>query len=173
MGTHLGRSDGNHNFAGLIDEVRIAPVAVYPGIVSDHTGSSCLQLLEASLSTGSGVLNDAGPGAEYLAYCDMETAGGGWTMVIRLNTNDGDTRSYAVPFWMSTVEVGSIFDQRDYLSPAYDGLTDGDQLMLDYRYTDQHQKRMATVFEGTNGLTLRGQTTQTMVEKDRKDRGHP
>ncbi|MDQ3036035.1 MAG: hypothetical protein M3Y87_26780, partial [Myxococcota bacterium] len=40
-------------------------------------------------------------GATYQAYCDMTTAGGGWTLVLKANGNN-PTFSYAAPIWTGT-----------------------------------------------------------------------
>jgi hypothetical protein len=57
----------------------------------------------------------------YSAYCDMETAGGGWTLVANINPADGNVLKYTSSgFWCEDREFGS-FENRftnDYKSIA-------------------------------------------------------
>lgn len=95
-------------------------------------------------------------GDPYMAWCDMTTHGGGWTMVLRLNSNDGGIRWYgATDFWESQAEFGELDAETDYLSPAYYTLADWDQILVDYRYAEGQAKRMAAVFQGENNDLFR------------------
>lgn len=76
--------------------------------------TSCDEILKEGLSVGDGIYTVDFDGAESNydlmdVYCDMTTAGGGWMMVLRLNSNDNTTRQWSdIGFWESETEVGDI-----------------------------------------------------------------
>ena len=127
--------------------------------------NSCADIVEDHPDATDGVYLTAvaGRACPAYVYCDMTTDGGGWTMVLRLNSNDETTQDYFAPFWSSVDvsigaavdEIGLLTDDRDYLSPTYNVFTDWDEILLDYRYTEGQAKRMAAIFSGTNGGTFR------------------
>ena len=104
-------------------------------------------------------LDPEGAGEPFEAYCDMTSFEGGWTLVLRLDSNDGTTQQWSADFWTSSEEVGSLGDGTDYLSPAYYSLTEWDEIMLDYRYAAEQAKMMAAVYEGANNSTFKSHTT--------------
>jgi len=85
--------------------------------INNKNLTSCLDIIERDPTSKSGIytVNPTGVKKERV-YCDMTTDGGGWTLGIRLNTNDTDTRSYVNDFWQSRGEIGTIEDGNDYLS---------------------------------------------------------
>ena len=87
-----------------------------------------------------------------LRYCDLNTDGGGWTLVMRLNSNDATMQDWDAEFWTSTTEVGELSNDLDYLSPLYTTADDWSEILFDYRYGQS--KRMAATFAGTSGSTL-------------------
>ena len=98
----------------------------------------------------------------YLAYCDMNTDDGGWTMVLRLDSNDGNIQWWgATDFWEAESEIGVLDTDLDYLSPAYYTVIDWDEILVDYRYAEGQTKRMAAVYEGPNIATFRDNATLT------------
>jgi hypothetical protein len=86
---------------------------------------SCAAILAASDSVGSGLYWIDPTGAPstdaFLAYCDMDTQGGGWTLALNVDPTDGGRVTYPnVAFWTAPGEYGSIGSHfvSDYASPA-------------------------------------------------------
>jgi hypothetical protein len=90
-------------------------------VMNDEQGCarSCHAALQAEDALESGVYLLCGE-PNFKVFCDMETSGGGWTMVMNVNPVDGNLVGYGKDFWTGQHEYGS-FDQRfsrDYKSPA-------------------------------------------------------
>jgi hypothetical protein len=83
---------------------------------------SCLAILNAGGSRGSGVYRIAPSGAApFLAYCDMTTQQGGWTLAMNINPSDGNHVGFAnTTFWTVDAEYGDFMNHftNDYKSPA-------------------------------------------------------
>ncbi|HCP47825.1 MAG TPA: hypothetical protein DIU15_17425, partial [Deltaproteobacteria bacterium] len=65
--------------------------------------SSCNQVVADGYSVGDGVywINPDGAGS-FPVHCDMTTDGGGWTMILMVDSGDIDTFRYDSSYWTST-----------------------------------------------------------------------
>ena len=134
------------------------------GRYRDCPASTCEALVGvAGAADGVYWLDPDDSGQPFEASCDLTTEGGGWTLLMRLNSNDLETRDWDADFWTSTDEIGALTGNLDdYLSPAYDRPSGFGEILLDYRYTAGQQKRMAALFSGTSQGTFRHHTTRPL-----------
>ncbi len=119
---------------------------------------SCQAILSADPLSKDGVYtidpDGTGPVPALDVYCDMTTNGGGWTMLVRLNTNDANERSSVDnAFWDSASAVGTLSGSDDYLSAAYDALP---FTQITLRYTYQGPAVIAATYtNAANTVNLR------------------
>ncbi len=107
--------------------------------MSDSGNSkNCADLLVANPQSPSGVYtidaDGGGPAVPVDVYCDMTSEGGGWTMLVRLDTNDTNSHIWSdTGFWNANSGIGDVKAAGDYLSAAYAVLT-FTQVRLVYSY---------------------------------------
>ena len=94
---------------------------------------SCAQLLTSGRGTQTDLYaldpDGAGPVEAFLAFCDMNTEGGGWTLIMVASDDGIDTWTMvqAARFTTDTTPIGDVnMRHRDFKSPAYHtlGFTD-------------------------------------------------
>ncbi|MEY3015377.1 MAG: hypothetical protein RIT45_4112 [Pseudomonadota bacterium] len=86
---------------------------VGPGSKAAPAGATCAEIKKTAADALDGVYwidPDGGDTANaFQAYCDMTSFGGGWTLVLNLDTNDGSQRHYFDnTFWTGTGTAGAI-----------------------------------------------------------------
>ncbi|MSP93251.1 MAG: DUF4215 domain-containing protein [Myxococcales bacterium] len=74
-----------------------------------------------------------GPGGTvpFAVWCDFDTDGGGWTLVMSVNTQDGTLSTLDTPLWTDATGFGSFVNRwtKDFKSPAAN-LVSGPELLL-------------------------------------------
>ena len=126
----------------------------------EGTFTSCKDILEKSfefsklrLNSGIYKINPSG-NDEFEVYCDMITDGGGFTLAIRLNTNDENSRIHNdTDFWSSNNEIGNLQDNKDYLSKAFNEIV-FNEISLNYKYKNK-QEILAIFSNSQNTNTLK------------------
>lgn len=127
---------------GMVPSVNPAPTTdlfadpTEPGQSQGSSMLSCAHILRAAPASPSGQywLDPTGGATDdaYLAHCDMSTAGGGWSMVMNLDTSDGHVLWWANDLWTNGQAYGSVetpFDG-DHVSPAWSNLNGADEILV-------------------------------------------
>ena len=116
------------------------------GGVCSAGGLHCADILKAVPNAKSGVYtvdpDGNGGAAPFLAYCDMSTAGGGWTLALNLDTSDGHVMWWADPLWENNSPHGDVqtpFDG-DHKSPAWSSLSGTTEILLVVHEQGRHAR---------------------------------
>ncbi|GAG07061.1 unnamed protein product, partial [marine sediment metagenome] len=94
---------------------------------------SCSQVLARNPSATSGIYTISPNGSDsFDVYCDMETDGGGWTLIMNLDSNDGTNHHYDdTTFWTGDNTVGSVSSAltNDFKSKSF-ALNNSSEIMV-------------------------------------------
>ena len=101
------------------------------------SGVSCQAILESNSSSESGIYWIQPSGNAFEAYCDMETDGGGWTLVMNLDSNDGNAKGQNSTFWTSSDTEGDISNAlgEDFKSDSFTQFSSSSEIMI-YAHTE-------------------------------------
>ncbi|MSP93485.1 MAG: hypothetical protein EXR79_17120 [Myxococcales bacterium] len=86
-----------------------------------NPAASCKDILTKAPASKDGVYWMTAAGNVFPVYCDMTTAGGGWTLVMGVHPQDGSSVSFTnTTFWTADKEFGQFGKHftNDYKSPA-------------------------------------------------------
>ena len=93
-------------------------------------------------------------------YCEMQKAGGGWTMLINLQTSDGDNQHYdKTTFWTGTSPVGALNGggttwDNDYKGEAIFHMKPDEVMMLAHNNGAYMGHAVYSVLDAQKGKTL-------------------
>jgi hypothetical protein len=130
------------------------------GMASANPATSCgaLHTARPAFHDGAYWLDPEADGGAFRAYCLMDDAGGGWTLVARVNGANGQNLNY--PVWAGTGTVGSANDldplgAGDALYPAYAAVAGQSVLFYDATSTCGTSKRLLQTGTILGSQTLR------------------
>lgn len=86
----------------MIGQIRAMVISLNKGQFVDF--ATCKDMKAANKDAKSGVYDFSANGKSYKAYCDMDTAGGGWTLAMRTQEG-GDAFNYEATHWTSDTVV--------------------------------------------------------------------
>ena len=157
--------DEFNNHVTVECQVAVVP-AVDLGQGPDSAGSSCLHILDEGASQGDGNywIDPDGPGGNppFEAYCDMTTAGGGWTMIANNDNTDLEPGGCIARIASDPSFVcGTVAANADFAVPAigmdFDQLVwaayDGDFVASSYQYMTWQDRQLIPANNGRWGLT--------------------
>jgi subtilisin-like proprotein convertase family protein len=110
-----------------------APLALQPPLGSEaNPGKSCQAIKTAAPTAASGVYWVQPKTKAFQAYCDLSTAGKGWTMLLNLDTSDGHVMWWANDLWTNNLTKGDVTQalKADFKSDAYMDLDTGAEILV-------------------------------------------
>lgn len=99
---------------------------------ADNPAASCQAVLKAAPTSKSGLYWIKPKATAFQAYCEMDTAGGGWTLNLNLDTSDGHVSWWADAIWTDGQPYGDVatpFDG-DHKSPAFMDMAASTEVMV-------------------------------------------
>lgn len=131
------------------------------GTASSCPAEHCSDLLDLQPNAQSGVYWISPQGSPFEAYCDMDTADGGWTMLFNLDTSDGHVMWWGNSLWTDSNTYGDVQTPfiEDHKSAAFSSLDEGSNILLVVHQNGQYVgwKR----FEKNGSGTLLSYLTQS------------
>jgi LruC domain-containing protein len=123
----------------------VKPATSQACTVSNCSGLSCKDLKAQGVTTN-GVYTISPAGSGFSGYCEMGVDGGGWTLVMNLNTQDGNISRFLHNIWTDPTynSIGNRW--YDFKSQAAKDLTGTELLLI---------VRLATTTDGGNILGWR------------------
>ena len=102
------------------------------GTDSSCPAADCTDLLSIKPDAESDVYWISPQGSPFEAYCDMDTAGGGWTMLFNLDTSDGHVMWWGNSLWTDTNTYGDVHTPflEDHKNDAFSSLDEGSNILL-------------------------------------------
>lgn len=105
-------------------------------VVSDPVNCQAIKTATPASLSGAYSIDPDGTGGNppFQAYCDMTTLGGGWTLVMNLDTSDGNVMHYDNALWTNASSYGtvpsSLLNVNDYKNGSAFTALAGSQLMV-------------------------------------------
>jgi len=130
-----------------------------------NPGKSCKDVYAAGSSTGSGAYWLTQGGKTFQAWCDMATDGGGWTLVLNLDTSDSHVMWWGNPLWTDANLKGSPqLSGGDHKSEAWNGYANATKVLLVVHengvikgwksFKKSDGKTMAQLFQGGDNVAF-------------------